>query len=221
MKRTADIVFLANNSYIATGVHKRTAVEMDSDFFGIIWTLFILFLGIGVPIIEKISKKHKDQMKSGGGVPPSRIPRRPSAGTSIGIPDRKQSFSPIKVDDPEQAKWPERKLTPSTPAPASGEDITRDILSKIFGEDIFGMDDKEEAPVPETFPSAVSPDDEGVCSLDTHEPRPGSSAQTVPKEAPKPAFAPVVEHAEKRKIVDDPKKLVVYAEIMKPKYDEF
>jgi hypothetical protein len=97
-----------------------------------------------------------------------------------------------------------------------GEDITRSILEKIFGEDLFD-DSTPEVQSEEELPSSSSPDDEGVCSFGTHEsrvevrPQPEASKQSspLPKESPR------------TKIIDDPKKMIVYAEIMKPKYDEF
>lgn len=182
---------------------------MDSDFFGVIWTLFLIFLGIGLPILEKRAKKRKAQ----GRVTPTRNFTRPSAGTAIDIPDKKEAFSPIKVDE-EEVKWPERDLSPHEKDP--GEDITRSILEKIFGEDLFD-DSTPEVQSEEELPSSSSPDDEGVCSFGTHEsrvevrPQPEASKQSspLPKESPR------------TKIIDDPKKMIVYAEIMKPKYDEF
>ena len=196
-------------------MHKLPVKEMDSDFFGILWTIFIFALGIGAPIIDKISKKKK----AAGNPPRSTAQRRftpPSAGTSIEIPDKKESFSPIKADE-EDVVWPERNLSPTPPS--SKEDSARDILTRIFGEDFFKVE--EEEPETQPMPSSVSADDEGVCSLGTHEQR-KEKPQPAPKPLPKVA-ATVTAPSEtpRHKIVDDPRKLIVYAEIMKPKFDEF
>lgn len=182
---------------------------MDSDFFGVLWTLFLIFLGIGLPILEKRAKKRKAQ----GRMTPPRSFTRPSAGTAIDIPDKKDAFSPIKVDE-EEIKWPERDLTPQTKDP--GEDITRSILEKIFGEDLFS-EIGPEVQSEEDLPSSSSPDDEGVCSLGTHE----SRVEARPQPAAAQQSAPVPKDSTRTKIIDDPKKMIVYAEIMKPKYDEF
>ena len=198
-------------------MHKLPVKEMDSDFFGILWTIFIFALGIGAPIIDKISKKKK----AAGNPPRSTAQRRftpPSAGTSIEIPDKKESFSPIKADE-EDVVWPERNLSPTPPS--SKEDSARDILARIFGEDFFNFEDEKKEPEVQPMPSSTSADDEGVCSLGTHEPR-KEKPQPAPKPSPKVA-ATVTAPSEtpRHKIVDDPRKLIVYAEIMKPKFDEF
>ena len=182
---------------------------MDSDFFGVLWTLFLIFLGIGLPILEKRAKKRKAQSRT----TPPRSFTRPSAGTSIDIPDKKEAFSPIKVDE-EEVIWPERDLAPQKKDP--GEDITRSILEKIFGEDLFG-ESGPEIQSEDDLPSSSSPDDEGVCSFGTHE----SRVEAKPQAAAVQQSAPVQEDSTRTKIIDDPKKMIVYAEIMKPKYDEF
>jgi len=188
---------------------------MDSDFFAILWVFFLMLLGIGVPILEKRSKKKKAQQKMSGRPPYGGI-RRPSAGTSIEIPGRDEAYSPVKVDDTEEVKWPERNLIPKADSP--GEDLTRSILAKVFGKD-FMEPVKPSSLTAEDLPSSTSPDEEGVCSLGSHE-QSQSSLEATRKASSGPA--PVVKNeTERKKIVDDPKKMVIYAEIMKPKYDQF
>ena len=188
---------------------------MDSDFFGILWTIFLIFLGIGVPILEKKSKKKKAQQKMSGRPPYGGI-RRPSAGTSIEIPDRDEAYSPVKVDETEEVKWPERNITPKANDP--GEDLTRSILAKVFGEDFMEAVNPSSSAA-EDLPSSASPDEEGVCALGSHE-QSQSSPEATRKASTEPVPA-VKSETERRKIVDDPKKMVIYAEIMKPKYDQF
>ena len=186
---------------------------MNFDFIDIFWILVLLLMFVE-PVLRHKNKKEaqkKNARPSQGGI------KRPSAGTSIEIPGREESFSPVKVDDTEEVKWPERNLTPTANTP--GNDLTRNILAKIFGEDF--MDD--ENPSDETadaLPSSISPEEEGVCSLDSHDESLLGADSSAYNTAPAPA--PAAQSGTRRgKIVDDPKKMVIYAEIMKPKYDQF